>query len=62
MAFTKQARNPHEILATINAQQMSFPLRFTSHADLVTFNEEILIGKLHFLCSVCKSCNTFAPK
>ena len=22
-------------------------------ADLVTFTEEILIGKLHFLCRVC---------
>ena len=24
-------------------------------AHLVTFNEEILNGKLHFLCSVCKT-------
>ena len=23
------------------------------HVDLVTFTEEILIGKLHFLCSEC---------
>ena len=26
-------------------------------ADLVTFTEEILNGKLHFLCSVCTGVN-----
>ena len=38
----------------------SFPLRISSvnvikSADLVTFTEEILNGKLHFSCSVCKN-------
>ena len=31
-------------------EKISFPLHFP--ADLVTFTEEILNGKLHFLCSV----------
>ena len=35
------------------AQKMKFPLRISSvNVDLVTFTEEILNGKLHFLCSV----------
>ena len=40
------------------AQKISFPLRISlvnltkSAADLGTFTEEILNGKLHFLCSV----------
>ena len=35
------------------AQKMKFPLRISSvNMDLVTFTEEILNGKLHFLCSV----------
>ena len=42
-------------------KKWSFPLRIFSvnvTADLVTYTEEILIGKLHFLCSVCsESCN-----
>ena len=29
-------------------------------ADLVTFTEEILIGKLHFLCSVSDEWNIFS--
>ena len=38
------------------AQKMRFPLRISSvnlreTADLVRFTEEILNGKLHFLCS-----------
>ena len=37
-------------------RKRSFPLRISSvnvtPADLVTFTEEILNGKLHFLCSV----------
>ena len=38
----------------ITAQKMKFPLRISSvnvTKSLVTFNEEILNGKLHFLCS-----------
>ena len=38
----------------ITAQKMKFPLRISSVSvtkSLVTFNEEILNGKLHFLCS-----------
>ena len=34
------------------AQKMKFSIKET--ADLVTFTEEILNGKLHFLCSVTK--------
>ena len=42
-------------------RKWSFPLRISSVnvtksleiADLVTFTEEILVGKLHFLCSIC---------
>ena len=44
----------------ITAQKWSFPLRISSvnvtkseTADLVTFTEEFLHGKLRFLCSVC---------
>ena len=33
----------------ITAQKMKFSIKFS--ADLVTFTEEILNGKLHFLCS-----------
>ena len=32
-------------------------LTFTSTADQVTFTEEILNGKLHFLCSVFRYSN-----
>ena len=32
-----------------HVSNIKFPLQFP--ADLVTFNEEILNGKLHFLCS-----------
>ena len=41
------------ILKAITARKMKFPLRISSVnvADLVTFTEEILNGKLHFLCS-----------
>ena len=31
-------------------------------ADLVTFTEEILNGKLHFLCSVSYVCNIISRK
>ena len=46
-----------ELHMTITAQKISFPLRIapvnvTKSVDLVTFIEEILNGKLHFLCSV----------
>ena len=35
-------------------KKWSFPLRIYSTADLVTFTEEILTGKLNFLCSVIR--------
>ena len=36
------------------AQKLKFSLKISSEtADLVTFLEEILDEKLHFLCSVC---------
>ena len=43
---------------------MKFSIKET--ADLVTFTEEILNGKLHFLCSDCVSrlcvlCDKFTP-
>ena len=34
--------------ADVTAQKKNFPLRISS-SDLVTFTEEILNGKLHFL-------------
>ena len=47
--------------ATLTAKKMKFPIpskdifgnvtKFAGTADLVTFAEEILNGKLHFLCS-----------
>ena len=55
------------------ARKMKFPIKdFFSNRDLVTFTEEILNGKLHFLCSersktLSKSCgktqliNSFEP-
>ena len=33
----------------ITAQKMKFSIKFS--ADLITFTEEILNGKLHFLCN-----------
>ena len=45
----------------ITAQKMKFPLRISSvnvTKSLVTFNEEILNGKLHFLCSAVFAENT----
>ena len=46
--------------ASFPCTKISFPLRISSvnvtksagHADLVTFTEEILNGKLNFLCSL----------
>ena len=40
---------------SITAQKMKFSIEdyFSKTANLVTFTEEILNGKLHFLCSVC---------
>ena len=51
-AFTLKSLFP----ATITAQKVKFfvkdfPTQFP--ADLVTFAEEVLNGKLDFLCSVC---------
>ena len=38
------------------AQKMKFSIKdFFSKCDLVTFTEEILNGKSHFLCSVEKT-------
>ena len=38
---------------SITAQKMKFSIKdFAGNADLVTFTDEILHGKLHFLCSV----------
>ena len=45
----------HNHLKPIYHKKRSFPLRISSvnaTAGLVTFTEEILNGKLHFLCSV----------
>ena len=46
----------HNIKATTTAQKMKFSIKdFFSKCDQirrVTFTEEILNGKLHFLCSV----------
>ena len=41
-------------ITTFTAQKMKFSIEET--ADLVTFTEEILNGKLHFLCSVLSCC------
>ena len=38
---------------SITAQKMKFSIKdLAGNADLVTFTDEILHGKLHFLCSV----------
>ena len=42
-----------EMLLYATAQKMKFSIKdFFSKADLVTFTEEILNAKLHFLCSL----------
>ena len=45
------------ILVTITAhthtKKISFPLRISGNCELVIFTEEILNGKLYFLCSEC---------
>ena len=39
-------------MENVTAQKRNFPLRISSvNVILVTFTEEILNGKLHFLCS-----------
>ena len=38
-------------LVRFTAQKMKFSIKDFFSADLVTFTEEILHGKLHFLCS-----------
>ena len=50
---SNQSYNPH------CTKKWSFPLRISSvnvTSDLVTFTEEILNGKLHFLCSALNLC------
>ena len=47
---------------TATVQKMKFFIRDSlgkKLADLVTFTEEILNGKLHFLCSESKGFNTY---
>ena len=39
------------VVLSFTAQKMKFSIKET--ADLVTFTEEIINGKTHFLCSVC---------
>ena len=49
----------HNIKATTTAQKMKFSIKdfFSKYDQIrrVTFTEEILNGKLHFLCSVLSS-------
>ena len=40
------------MISSVNVNKLQFP------ADLATFSEEIVNGKLHFLCSVSTSMNS----